>query len=68
MIAMAELGRAERRRLVKECLRRDGVGPREEEDTVYGWFDKQIWWEGVETGQVVLVFMMLARINEALRI
>jgi hypothetical protein len=68
MMAMAELGRAEGRRRVGEWLRRDGVDPRGPEDEVYRWFRRQIWWEGVETGQLVLVFMMLARINGALQV
>jgi hypothetical protein len=68
MMAMAELGRAEGRRQVGEWLRRDGVDPRGPEAEVYGWFRQQIWWEGIETGQLVLVFMMLARINGALQV
>ena len=67
MMAMAGLGRADGRRRVGEWLRRDGVEPGGPEEEVSRWFGRQIWWEGVEVGQVVLVFMMLARINGALR-
>jgi hypothetical protein len=48
-------------------LRRDGVDPRGDEEEVSRWFGKQIWWEGGVAGQVVLVFMMLARTNGVLR-
>ena len=68
MMAMATLGVAEGRRQVGRWLRRDGVDPRGSEEEVSRWFGKQVWWEGVEAGQVVLVFMMLARMNGALRV
>lgn len=68
MMAMAGLGAAEGRRQVGEWLRRDGVDPRGREEAVFAWFRRGIWWEGIEAGQVVLVFMMLARINGALRV
>jgi hypothetical protein len=68
MMAMATLGQADGRRQVGRWLRRDGVDPRGSEEEVSRWFGKQIWWEGVEAGQVVLVFMMLARMNGALRV
>lgn len=67
MMAMALLGRAEGRGRVGEWLRQDGVDPRGRDEEVSGWFGRAIWWEGVEVGQVVLVFMMLARINGALQ-
>lgn len=67
MMAMATLGEAAGVRQVGVWLRRAGVDPRGPEEKVSRWFSKAIWWEGVETGQVVWVFMMLARMNGALR-
>ena len=67
MMAMAVLGQAAGVRQVGIWLRRAGVDPRGPEEKVSRWFGKPIWWEGVEAGQVVWVFMMLARMNGALR-
>jgi hypothetical protein len=67
MMAMATLGEAAGVRQVGIWLRRAGVDPRGPEEKVSRWFGKAIWWEGVEAGQVVWVFMMLARMNRALR-
>jgi hypothetical protein len=67
MMAMAVLGQAAGVRQVGIWLRRAGVDPRGPEEKVSRWFGKAIWWEGVEAGQVVWVFMMLARMNGALR-
>jgi hypothetical protein len=68
MMAMAVLGQAAGVRQVGIWLRRAGVDPRGPEEKVSRWFGKPIWWEGVEAGQVVWVFMMLARMNGALRV
>lgn len=67
MMAMAALGRAEGRGQVGAWLRQDGLDPRGDEGEVFRWFGKKVWWEGVEAGQAVLVFMMLARMNGALQ-
>ena len=66
-MAMARLGKAAGVPQVGKWLRRAGVDPRGPEEKVSRWFGKAIWWEGVEAGQVVWVFMMLARMNGALR-
>jgi hypothetical protein len=52
---------------VRAWLRRARVDASGPEEKVSEWFSKAIWWEGVEAGQVVWVFMMLARMNGALR-
>jgi hypothetical protein len=63
MIAMATLGRASGRRQVGAWLRQDGLDPQGDEEAVFRWFSKKVWWEGVAAGQAVLVFMMLGRMN-----
>jgi hypothetical protein len=67
MIAVAALGRVEGRGRVGAWLRRDGLDPRGDEREVFRWFGKKVPWEGVEAGQAVTVFMMLARMNGGLR-
>jgi hypothetical protein len=67
MVAMATLGRASGRGQVGAWLRRDGLDPRGDEGEVCRWFGKKVWWEGVEAGQAVLVFMMLGRMNGGLQ-
>jgi hypothetical protein len=63
MMAMATLGRASGRGQVGAWLRQDGLDPQGDEGVVFRWFGKPVWWEGVEAGQAVLVFMMLVRMN-----
>ena len=63
MMAMARLGRAEGRVKIGALLRLDKVDPRGPDEEVSRWFGRQIWWEGVDAGQVLLAFMKLARIN-----
>jgi hypothetical protein len=68
MMAMAALGEADGVRQIETRLRWGGGGQWAAEEEVSRWFGTKIWWEGIEAGQMVLVFMMLAQINGALRV